>query len=51
MSLRSTIYCLDANVLIKAWESYYAPKFCPSYWTVLDELERFYSPWFSRAAA
>ncbi len=38
MSLRSTIYCLDANVLIKAWESYYAPKFCPSYWTVLDEL-------------
>ena len=38
MSLQSTIYCLDANVLIKAGESYYSPKVCPTYWNVLDEL-------------
>lgn len=38
MSLRSTIYCLDANVLIKAWEGYYSPKICASYWEVLDVL-------------
>ncbi|GGH29506.1 hypothetical protein GCM10007423_16920 [Dyadobacter endophyticus] len=31
-------YCLDANVLIQAWNSYYSPKFCPSYWEVLNEL-------------
>ena len=22
-------YCLDANVLIQAWQRYYSPKFCP----------------------
>lgn len=38
MNLQSTIYCLDANVLIKAWESYYSPSVCPTYWDVLDEL-------------
>jgi rRNA maturation endonuclease Nob1 len=38
MSLQSTIYCLDANVLIKAWESYYSPDLCPTYWDVLDDL-------------
>ncbi|MDR6805396.1 hypothetical protein J2Y45_002295 [Dyadobacter sp. BE34] len=31
-------YCLDANVLIQAWNSYYSPKFCPTYWDVLNEL-------------
>ncbi len=31
-------YCLDANVLIQAWQKYYSPKFCPDYWSVLDEL-------------
>lgn len=31
-------YCLDANVLIQAWQKYYNPKFCPDYWTVLIEL-------------
>ena len=31
-------YCLDANVLIQAWQKYYAPKFCLQYWTLLDEL-------------
>ncbi|KAF2342910.1 DUF4411 family protein [Flavobacterium tistrianum] len=32
------IYCLDANVLIQAWQKYYSPKFCPSYWEVLNTL-------------
>lgn len=31
-------YCLDANVLIEAWQKYYSPVFCPEYWDVLDEL-------------
>lgn len=25
-------YCLDANVLIQAWQKYYAPDLCPDYW-------------------
>jgi len=29
-------YCLDANVLIQAWQKYYSPKICPGYWDVLD---------------
>ena len=31
-------YCLDANVLIQAWQKYYSSRFCPSYWEVLNEL-------------
>lgn len=31
-------FCLDANVLIVAWQSYYSPKLCPNYWDLLDEL-------------
>ena len=31
-------YCLDANVLIQAWQKYYSPKFCPDYWKLLDQL-------------
>lgn len=31
-------FCLDANVLIQAWQKYYSPKLCPDYWKVLDEL-------------
>jgi len=31
-------YCLDANVLIQAWQKYYSPKICPDYWGVLDDL-------------
>lgn len=38
MSENSNIYCLDANVLIQAWQKYYSPALCPDYWTVLDEL-------------
>ena len=38
MSLSPTTYCLDANVLIQAWQKYYSPKFCPDYWSVLNDL-------------
>ncbi len=31
-------FCLDANVLIQAWQKYYSPKICPGYWDVLNEL-------------
>lgn len=31
-------YCLDANVLIEAWQRYYSPKFCPDYWKLLIKL-------------
>jgi predicted nucleic acid-binding protein len=31
-------YCLDANVLIQAWQKYYNPKFCSDYWKLLVEL-------------
>lgn len=38
MSSTITKYCLDANVLIQAWQKYYRPSICPSYWDVLNEL-------------
>lgn len=38
MSEMSTTYCLDANVLIQAWQKYYSPALCPDYWKVLDSL-------------
>lgn len=38
MSTKPQIYCLDTNVLIEAWQKYYSPKFCPSYWDVLNKL-------------
>lgn len=31
-------YCLDANVLIEAWQKYYSPKFFPEYWDMLNDL-------------
>lgn len=40
MSTKANPYCLDANVLIQAWQKYYNPKFCPDYWTILTELGR-----------
>ena len=33
-----TKYCLDSNVLIKAWHEYYSPRICPDYWKLLNEL-------------
>lgn len=38
MSTMANKYCLDANVLIQAWQKYYNPKFCPDYWEILIEL-------------
>ncbi len=38
MSMTANKYCLDANVLIQAWQKYYNPKFCPDYWKLLIEL-------------
>ena len=38
MSSSSHIYCLDANVLIQAWQKYYAPDICPDYWEILNKL-------------
>jgi predicted nucleic acid-binding protein len=38
MSTENKRYCLDTNVLIQAWQKYYSPKFCPDYWSVLNEL-------------
>jgi len=38
MSIIDKRYCLDANVLIQAWQKYYSPKICPDYWCLLDSL-------------
>lgn len=38
MSENSNTYCLDANILIQAWQKYYSPSLCPDYWKILDEL-------------
>jgi rRNA-processing protein FCF1 len=38
MSITDKKYCLDANVLIQAWQKYYSPKVCPSYWDILNSL-------------
>jgi len=38
MSASHPKYCLDANVLIQAWQKYYSPKLCLDYWSVLDQL-------------
>ncbi len=40
MSTQVQKYCLDANVLIQAWQKYYSPKFCLDYWKLLNELGR-----------
>jgi len=40
-------YCLDANVLIVPWNSYYSKKICPDYWQLLEKLghsERVFIP-------
>ena len=38
MSTGHLKYCLDANVLIQAWQKYYSPKICPDYWSLLNRL-------------
>ncbi|HEX9649742.1 MAG TPA: DUF4411 family protein [Cyclobacteriaceae bacterium] len=47
MSINANKYCLDANVLIQAWQKYYNPKFCLDYWNILIELgkqDRIFTP-------
>ncbi|PRP68116.1 DUF4411 family protein [Nonlabens agnitus] len=34
------VYCIDANILIQAWQKYYSPEICPSYWEILNDLGR-----------
>jgi len=41
VSSNANIYCLDANVLIQAWNTYYNPKFCPDYWNILIKLGKY----------
>lgn len=31
-------YCLDTNVLIQAWNWYYAPDICSDYWSCLESV-------------
>ncbi len=38
MSMTDKKYCLDSNVLIQAWQKYYSPIKCPSYWEMLNDL-------------
>jgi len=38
MSNQLQKYCLDTNVLIQAWQKYYSPCICPSYWDLLNQL-------------
>jgi hypothetical protein len=38
MSNQTQKYCLDTNVLIQAWQKYYSPGICPSYWDLLNQL-------------
>ena len=38
MSTDKQRYCLDSNVLIQAWQKYYSPLICPTYWDVMNEL-------------
>ena len=37
MNFSDKKYCLDANVLIQAWQKYYAPSICPTYWNMLND--------------
>jgi len=37
MSQTEQKYCLDANVLIQAWQKYYSPKICADYWILLND--------------
>jgi predicted nuclease of predicted toxin-antitoxin system len=34
----NVVYCIDTNILIQAWQKYYSPEICPSYWDVLNQL-------------
>ena len=38
MITKQNLYCLDANVLIQAWQKYWSPKLCPTFWDLLNQL-------------
>jgi hypothetical protein len=38
MESATKTYCLDANVFIQPWQTYYSPNICPDYWVLLREL-------------
>jgi predicted nucleic acid-binding protein len=38
MIANQSVYCLDANVLIQAWQKYWSPRLCPAYWELLNQL-------------
>ncbi|MBS1517601.1 MAG: DUF4411 family protein [Bacteroidetes bacterium] len=38
MSEKEEIYCLDTNILIQPWTTYYSPEFCPDFWEILKQL-------------
>jgi predicted nucleic acid-binding protein len=38
VSAASPQYCLDANFFIQAWNNYYSPEFCQTYWDVINKL-------------
>lgn len=40
MIVQPKLYCLDSNVFIQGWSSYYSMGLCPSYWDVLSDLAR-----------
>jgi len=47
MTHKTSNYCLDANVLIQAWQKYYSPELCPDYWDnliALGKSERIFIP-------
>ena len=36
--MKNNKYCLDTNVLIQAWNTYYSMDLAPKYWDILDEM-------------
>lgn len=32
------LYCVDSNVLIQSWTSYYSLELCPTYWDIFNDL-------------
>ncbi len=40
MTTNNNRYCLDSNVLIQAWRTYYSQDLCPDYWKILNQLGR-----------
>ena len=37
MTAFPSLFCLDANFFVQAWNKYYSPKFCPAYWEIINK--------------